>query len=71
MKKVRFIEEQMVMILRGADKSPVAEVANRTRMMEFARTTAGATPATRIVTRKLRRFIVSAKDQASDAITAT
>jgi len=27
MKKVRFTEEQMVAIVRGADRSPVADVA--------------------------------------------
>ena len=34
MKKTRFSEEQMVMILREADKSPVKEVAKRHAVSE-------------------------------------
>ena len=34
MKKVRFSEEQMVAILREADKTPVAEVAKKHKVSE-------------------------------------
>ena len=34
MKKTRFAEEQMVAILREADKAPVAEVAKKHRISE-------------------------------------